>query len=210
MSENTIELPIVKPKRSYTRKPKSQVEPLITSSGGDPLSTTISLDEPQCDEVPTKPKRSYSRKSKCVEPPTLSLDEPQLLEIPKLVRQTNIIVDTQLIESPPTSPKCVEPHETPKKPRTEKQIAAFAKMRDARIAKQAELNRLKDLEKEEKKLDSEKSKLDKVTEQVINKATEIKNKRASRKKVVNEPVEDFREPQQMYIKEKNIKPILFV
>jgi phage-related minor tail protein len=216
MSENSIELQIVKPKRVYKRKPKETpveipTEPHVSDTDEERSTEPLSI-EPQ-----PKSKRSYTRKPKVVQ-----LDE--ILSIPPpptLTRQSNIILETQLIDSPPTSPKCVEPHTTrlggepqvnEKKPRTEKQIAAFNKMRDARLAKQAELTKLKELEREEKRIDSEKVKLDKVTEQVINKATEIKKKRASRKKVVEEVEVDqvFQEPRKQYIQEKTHKPILFV
>jgi len=236
MSDNTIELLPIKPKRVYKRKPKEVVPecvaPHTTRLGGEPhsdsessttsLTPILSLEVP---ETQPKPKRSYSRKPKCVAP----VVEP--LVDPPTQTKSNIRLTTELIDTPPSSPKCVEPHTTrlggepqvkEKKQRTEKQIAAFNKMRDARLAKQEELNRLKELEKEEKRISSEKSKLDKVTEQVINKATEIKKKRASRKKeVVDECVEphttrlggepQFREPQQIsIIKETKYKPILFV
>ena len=217
MSE-TIELQVIKPKRVYKKKVKEVVpEVQVSDSEGSTTSVTpiLSLEVPDCVSpqttgvlgVPPK-KRSYNRKPKVValEEVILSVPPP-----PTLTRQSNIRLTTELVDTPPSSPVPVaEPVVKEKKQRTEKQIAAFNKMRDARVAKQAELNRLKELEKEEKKLDSEKSKLDKVTEQVLNKATEIKKKRASRKKV-DEPTEVFTEPSKIpIIQEKTIKPILFV
>jgi hypothetical protein len=212
MSE-TIELQIVKPKRVYKKKVK-EVSP--QSDADSESSTTslpvLSLEVPESVGPSVNPKRSYTRKPKVValEEVILSVPPP-----PALVCQSNeprIRLTTELIDTPPSSPKAVaEPQVKEKKPRTEKQIAAFNKMRDARLAKQEELNRLKELEREEKRIDSEKSKLDKVTEQVLNKATEIKKKRASRKKVVEEVEPVFTEPQQIpIIKEKTIRPILFV
>lgn len=205
MSENSIELQIVKPKRVYKRKPKeTPVESLGSDADSESSTNTLSLEVPES----VKPKRSYTRKPKVVQ-----LDE--ILNIPPpptLARQSNLILETQLIDSPPTSPKAQPTVVKEKKPRTEKQLAAFAKMRDARLAKQSELTKLKELEREEKRIDSEKIKLDKVTEQVINKATEIKKKRASRKKVVEDVDVDpvFQEPTKQYIQEKTIRPILFV
>ena len=208
MSENTIELQIVKPKRVYKRKPK-EVVPEVQVSDSESSTTSVtpilSLEVP---EPQPKPKRSYSRKPKVVAPEEVILSVPPP---PTLTRQSNIRLTTELIDTPPSSPKAVaEPVIKEKKPRTEKQLAAFNKMREARLAKQAELTRLKELEREEKRIDSEKSKLDKVTEQVITKATEIKKKRASRKKV-DEPTEVFTEPQQIpIIREKTYKPLIFV
>jgi hypothetical protein len=204
MSENTIELQVVKPKRVYKRKPK-EVVPEVQVSDSESSTTSVtpilSLEVP---ESQPKPKRSYSRKPKVVSPEEVVVDPPTQTK-------SNIRLVTELVDTPPSSPVPVaEPVVKEKKQRTEKQIAAFNKMRDARLAKQAELNRLKELEREEKRIDSEKSKLDKVTELVVNKATEIKKKRASRKKV-DEPTEVFTEPQQIpIIREKNNRQILFV
>ena len=207
MSENTIELQVVKPKRVYKRKPK-EVSPQSDADSESSVSTppTLSLEVP---EPQPKPKRSYSRKPKVVSPEEVILSVPPP---PTLTRQSNIRLTTELIDTPPSSPVPVaEPVVKEKKQRTEKQIAAFNKMRDARLAKQAELTRLKELEREEKRIDSEKSKLDKLTEQVITKATEIKKKRASRKKVVEEVEPVFTEPQQIpIIREKTYKPLIFV
>jgi len=207
MSENTIELLPTKPKRVYNRKAKEvPVESHVSDADSERsvnTPTTLSLDVP---ESQPKPKRVYTRKPKVS--PVVDEIVP---EAPIVTKQSNIRLTTELIDTPPSSPKVVAEPVKEKKPRTEKQIAAFNKMRDARLAKQAELTKLKELEREERRIDSEKSKLDKVTEQVINKATEIKKKRASRKKVVvdeEEPV--FTEPQTNYIREKTIKPIVFV
>lgn len=200
MSE-TIEAPKVK--RTYKRKPKSvepndeipaAQSPVVSDSDVSTTSSDLSLTPPE--KVPTKPKRTYKKKgaiAECVEPQSRT-------------RET-----TELIDTPPSSPvpECVEPH-TPldKKPRTEKQIAAFNRMREARLKKQEELNRLKDLEKEEKRIDSERKKLEAVTERVVEKATEIKKKRQSRKKPVEEYEEEIREPQ--HIQEKTFKQLIFV
>jgi len=225
MSESeTIELPITKPKRVYKRKPKeTSVDVHVSDADSEHSVNTppsLSLELPESVGPAIKPKRSYTRKPKVVALEEIVLRVPPP---PPLTRQSNIRLTTELIDTPPSSPKCVEPHTTrlggepqaepvikEKKPRTEKQLAAFNKMREARLAKQAELTKLKELEKEERRIDSEKSKLDKVTEQVLTKATQLKKKRASRKKV-DEPTEDFREPPQIpIIQEKTIRPILFV
>jgi len=205
MSENTIELQVVKPKRVYKRKPK-EVVPEVQVSDSESSTTSVtpilSLEVP---ESQPKPKRSYSRKPKVVSPEEVVVDPPTQTK-------SNIRLVTELVDTPPSSPVPVaEPVVKEKKQRTEKQIAAFNKMKSARLAKQAELTRLKELEREEKRIDSEKIKLEKVTEQVITKATEIKKKRASRKKVVEEVEPVFTEPQQIpIIQEKNNRQILFV
>ena len=209
MSDNTIELPITKPKRVYKKKPKETPADVHVSDADSERSVatppTLSLEVPEVTEP--KPKRSYTRKPKVAQLEEVLLSVPPP---PQLTRQSNIRLTTELIDTPPSSPKAVvEPVVKEKKPRTEKQIAAFNKMKAARLAKQEELNRLKELEREEKRIDTEKVKLDKVTEQVLTKATEIKKKRASRKKV--EPTEDFREPSQIpIIQEKTYKPIVFL
>ena len=209
MSENTIELQVVKPKRVYKKKVKEVITESQSDADSESSSTSLpvlSLEVPESVGPSVKPKRSYTRKPKVVALEDVILDVPPP---PVLTRQTNIRLTTELIDTPPSSPKAVaEPVVKEKKQRTERQIAAFNKMREARLSKQAELTKLKDLEREEKRIDSEKVKLDKVTEQVLTKATEIKKKRASRKKV-EEPV--FTEPQHIpIIPEKQYKPLIFV
>ena len=178
MSE-TIEAPKVK--RTYTRKPKAVVDEIPTTQSpvsDSSTSTELSLTPPE--QVPQKPKRNYKKKVAVAEP-VLEVVPP-----PELVRQSNeprIRQTTELIDTPPSSPVPETTSVKEKKPRSERQIAAFNRMREARLKKQSELNHLKELEKEEKRIDSEKKKLDAVTERVVEKATEIKKKRQSRKKV---------------------------
>ena len=181
MSE--IEAPKVK--RTYTRKPKECVMPHTTRLGGEPqeipqpveavsdsdssTSSTLSLTPP---EKLQKPKRTYTRKAKVVEP----------VEVPvETITHPDPVVEV--------SEPIVEESKPVKRERTDKQKAAFEKMRLARVAKQAELNKLKDLEKQEKLLDKEKNKLDSITEKVVEKATAIKQRksRKSQPEVLPEP-----------------------
>ena len=175
MSE-TIEAPKIK--RTYTRKPKPVVDEIPTAQSpvsDSSTSTELSLTPPE--QVPQKPKRNYKKKVAVAEPVVDNIPAPP-------EKPTNRIRETtELIDTPPSSPVPETTSVKEKKPRTEKQIAAFNRMREARLAKQAELTKLRDLERQEKKIDSEKRKLDAVTERVVEKATEIKKKRQSRKKV---------------------------
>lgn len=195
-----IEAPKVK--RTYTRKPKPVVDEIPTAQSpvsDSSTSTELSLTLPE--QVPQKPKRNYKKKvavAECVEPHTTRLGgEPQVAPPPE--KPTNRIRETtELIDTPPSSPVPETTSVKEKKPRTERQIAAFNRMREARLKKQSELNHLKELEKEEKRIDSEKKKLDAVTERVVEKATEIKKKRQSRKKPVDE-YDDQPEPRMVPI-----------
>ena len=158
-----------------------------------------------CVETQVKAKRSYVRKSK--------LGEPVLeLTPPPLVRTETVVFDT-----PPTTDGVLEglllvdvipPKE--KKPRTEKQLAAFEKMRSARASKQNELNDLKELEKTQRQLENEQRKLDTVTEKVLAKATELKTKRVSKKKVVVIDEDGYRTEPESIIREQKYKPIVFM
>ena len=170
---NTIEAP--KPKRTYTRKPKV-VDTII-----DPVVESII--EPASEPV-DKPKRKYTKKSKPTEEPEPVVVEEEVITIPpELVRATN------------------EPAE--KKPRTEKQIAAFNKMREARLKKQAELESLKEFAKEKEKFDKEAAKVEKLEEKIVAKA--------ARKPRVKKPVEEYiPEPQPVIKQVSTYKPILFV
>lgn len=202
MSE-TIEAPKIK--RTYTRKPKPVVDEVPTAQSpvsDSSTSTELSLTPPE--QVPQKPKRTYKKKVAVAEPVVENIPAP-----PELVSQPRIRQTTELIDTPPSSPVPETTSVKEKKPRTEKQIAAFNRMREARLAKQAELTKLKELEKQEKKINSEKRKLDAVTERVVEKATEIKKKRQSRKKPVDE-YDDQLEPQMVpIIQETKYRNIVF-
>ena len=190
MSEN-IQAP---KKRTYTRKPKVVIqvdeiptsEPPVVSDSETSTTSTDSFVPPE--QVPQKPKRTY--KKKVVEPVVAIVDEPPVLVTPPSLREDEV-------------------RDAIKKPRTEKQIEAFNKMREARLKKQSELNHLRELEKEEKRIDSEKKKLDAVTERVVEKATEIKKKRQSRRKPAEELIDTY-EPQTIpIIQEQKYRNIVF-
>ena len=204
MSDESIELPITKPKRVYTKRTKIVIDvpAIMAEHTPAPLVLTIpelvkeSYIEP-CVETQVKAKRAYVRKSK--------LGEPVLeLTPPPLVRTETVVFDT-----PPTSPVDVIPPKE-KKPRTEKQLAAFEKMRSARASKQNELNDLKELEKTQRQLENEQRKLDTVTEKVLAKATELKTKRVSKKKVVVIDEDGYRTEPESIIREQKYKPIVFM
>ena len=192
------------PKRKYTRKPKV-VEPVVetivsdsdesTASSSSTLSSDSGLAPPP--GLPQKPKRQYKKKVATEIPP------PPVLE-----RQTNNIrEDTELIDSEPET-EHVKPVKE-KKPRTEKQQAAFQKMRDARLAKTEELKKLKEIEKEHKLLEKEQSKLDTITEKVVQKAQAIKEKKT--RKPAAEKFDVLPEPQYVpQVQEKKPREIVFV
>ena len=181
---------IEKPKRTYVRKSKIVIDVPSLCEISTPLPS------PEF-EAPPKLKRTYTRK------PKVAVDDTPL-PIPVLLRDPPI-----LLESPPLSPiaDVIPPKE--KKPRSEKQIAAFEKMRSARLSKQTELNNLKDLERSQKQLQTEQTKLDKITEKVLIKATQLKTKRVSKKKVVSNNEEPVYEPQPN-IQETKHKTIVFI
>ena len=206
MSEESIELPITKPKRVYTKRTKIVIDvpAIMAEHTTPPLVLPIpelvkeSYIEP-CVDTQVKTKRAYVRKSKSVEP---------VLELtpPPLVRTETVVFDT-----PPTSPVAESVPLKEKKPRTEKQLAAFEKMRSARALKQNELNDLKELEKTQRQLENEQRKLDTVTEKVLAKATELKTKRVSKKKVVViEENDGYRTEPESIIREQKYKPIVFM
>jgi hypothetical protein len=190
------------PKRKYTRKPKV-VEPVVEINVSDSdessasSSSTLSTDSGMSPPPPQKPKRQYKKKTPVEIPP------PPVLE-----RQTNNIRDeTELIDSEPET-EVVKPVKE-KKPRTEKQQAAFQKMRDARLAKTEELKKLKEIEKEHKLLEKEQSKLDTITEKVVEKAAAIKQRKT--KKPAAEKFDVLPEPQYVpQVQEKKPREIVFV
>jgi hypothetical protein len=200
------------PKRKYTRKSKVVepiAEPLVNSDSEQSTTSTDSgLTPPE--QVPQKPKRVYKKKVAISEPvePVDEIPPPTPLSygaqpIPVLERQTNNVED-----SPPSSPEPVKE----KKPRTEKQQEAFRKMREARLKKTEELKKLKDLEKEQKQLEREQSKLNTITEKVVEKATELKQRKTRKPRAEPNEVDVLPEPQRVpqIIQEKTIKPYIFV
>lgn len=175
MSDTSIEAP--KPKRSYTRKPK------VVESAEEVMQQPV--EQPVVEQPVEKPKRKYTKKTK----PTEEL-EPVVEEVitvpPELVRTTN---------------EPVAPAE--KKPRTEKQIAAFNKMKEARLKKQAELESLKEFAKEKERFDKEAAKVEKLEEKIVAKA--------ARKPKAKKPVDEYvPEPQPVIKQVSTYKPILFV
>lgn len=198
MSES-IEAP---KKRTYTRKPKVVAISEVLSSDSETSTTStvsdLSLTPPE--QVPQKPKRNYKKKV---------ATEPIEIPPPVLEKQTNNIrEDTELIDSEPeTEP--VKPVKE-KKPRTEKQQLAFQKMREARLAKTEELKRLRDIEREQKKLEKEEIKLETLNDKILEKASSIKQKKA-RKTSAKEFDDLPKEPQYVQqIPEKKHREILFV
>jgi hypothetical protein len=182
-------------KRSYTRKPKVvALSDVLSSDSEKSTSTDSGLTPPP--EVPQKPKRQYKKKVP-IEPVET---QEELLSPPVLERQTNNIE-----ESPPSSPEPVKE----KKPRTDKQIAAFNKMREQRLKKTEELKKLKEVEREQKLLEKEQTKLNNITEKVVEKATAIKQRKT---KKTTETFDDLpQEPQYVpQIQEKKNREILFV
>lgn len=175
MSE-TIEAP--KPKRTYTRKPK--VVESIIDSVSEPII------EPASEPIVDKPKRKYTRKPKSSVEEGIVSPVEEIATPPELVRQTN---------EPVSAPE--------KKPRTEKQIAAFNRMRQARIDKQAELESLREFAKEKERFDKESLRVEKLEEKIV-----LKAKRKPRsKKAVDEYVE---EPEHIIKQASTHKPIMFV
>jgi hypothetical protein len=141
---------IQKPKRTYVRKPKvvsPNIEQECVTTGGLGVS-------PNTGGLGVSPnKRTYARKTK-IEPKIEIEIEPKIeLKIePKIEPK----IEIENIQEPKI-----------KKPRTEKQIMAFNKMREARYAKQDELNELKIIDQENK---AEYNKLNRLTEKVLRKS----------------------------------------
>lgn len=202
MSDESIELPITKPKRTYTKRTKTEPQPSVV-----PNETPLEV-VPDISSI--KPKRTYTKKIKTEpQPTTVVLPETisYITDIHELVKEPYLREKTIMDDTPPTSP--IAESIPLKKPRTEKQLAAFEKMRSARALKQNELNDLKQLEKTQRQLETEQRKLDTVTEKVLAKATELKTKRVSKKKVVIED-DGYRTEPESIIREQKYKPIVFM
>jgi hypothetical protein len=198
MSDNEIELP--KPKRTYRKKSAVPIEQPIPSDNLDILT-----DNPIAVEPVVKPKRQYRRKTVApIVDPNESLSEDEHDTVAQLLASLNI---PEPLPSTPVAhePEPSTPPSTPsdRKPRTEKQIAAFEKMRLARIAKSEELKHLKKLEKERKLLDKESEKVSKMETKIV--------KRRSKKAVVNSSSDEDIPPPSELVRQVSTRPqILFV
>jgi hypothetical protein len=183
------------PKRKYTRKPKLVELSDVLSSDSEKSTTSTDSGLTPPEQVPQKPKRQYKKKVAISEPVET---QEELLSPPVLERQTNAITE----ESPPEPVK-------EKKPRTDKQIAAFNKMREQRLKKTDELKKLKELEKEQKLLEKEQHKLNTITDKIVEKTASIKQRKT---KKTTENFDDLpQEPQYVpQIQEKKNREILFV
>ena len=120
MSDESIELP--KTKRTYRKKSATPIEQPVPSDNLDVLPHSIDAVEPV-----VKPRRKYTRKSVApVVDATESLSEDEHDTVAQLLASLNIPEPL-----PSHEPEPIQEPSTPsnKKPRTEKQIAAFEKMR---------------------------------------------------------------------------------
>lgn len=172
-SSESIQAPI---KRKYTRKPKVVIEPPVEP----PVDNT---DSPV--EVPIKPKRTYTRKPK-----------------PELVYEPIHEPEPEPEKHEP-EPEKYEPEPEPnkqKKPRSDKQIAAFNRMREARLKKQAELEDLKAFQKEKDLLEKEQAKIQKIEEKIVKK----RQPKASKKQEV------YDDSHEHIIQVSTHRPIMFV
>ena len=199
MSE-TIEIP--KPKRVY--KKKVVEAPEVALSPDDQLPRGSSPDG-QSIELP---KRKYQRRQskdgivtpldtrkpketpiidKAPEPePTIPFPDPTHREMSHLAN-----IPSPTTESDSSSPdgsqrdrgsedEAPSPIVPQKKPRTDKQIAAFNRMREARLKKQTELEHLKEVAKHQILIDKEQKKLEKVEDQILKKKASRKPSSRSR------------------------------
>ena len=196
MSDNEIELP--KPKRTYRKKSATPIEQPVPSDNLDVLPHSIDAVEPV-----VKPRRKYTRKSVApVVDATESLSEDEHDTVAQLLASLNIPEPL-----PSHEPEPIQEPSTPsnKKPRTEKQIAAFEKMRLARIAKSEELKHLKELEKERQLLDKESAKVAKMETKIV--------KRRSKKTVATSSSssdEEIHQPPKLVKQVSTMPTILFV
>lgn len=177
-SPDSIQAPL--PKRKYTRKPKVVVQEAVI-----PIPSVEHVDLPV--EIPTKAKRTYTRKPKLIVQEPLHVEpEPEPLHEEPIHKKP---IHEELIK------------EIVRKPRTEKQIAAFNKMREARLKKSQELEDIKAFQKEKDLLEKEQAKIQKIEEKIVKK----RQPKTPKQKVVHE--ESYNEH---VTQVSTHRPILFV
>lgn len=156
----TIQAPIAVIRRKYQRKPRSaEVSDLENS---EPVELVENI----------KPKRQYNRKPKPVYEESNSTVEP----IPEPIPESQEAMSLTSLPIPESTPEPVKESslersqsQGDKKPRTEKQIAAFNRMREARLKKSQELQDLKAFQKEKDLLEKEQAKIQKIEEKIVRK-----------------------------------------
>lgn len=147
-----------------------------------------------------KPKRKYVRKQKTVDTPVV----PDV--VPDVVHE--VVPEVVLEVVPDVVP------DVAKKPRSDKQIAAFSKMREARLKKQSELESLKILAKHQADLEKEQAAISKLEDKIIKKKAARKT-RAKSPALADVPpstfqvVSDTQKVAQDNLKLPTPKPILF-
>lgn len=160
---------------------------------------------PEVVESIEKPKRKYTRKPSSSPDGSLrdrGKETPAVEKAPE--PEPTIPEPTPFIPTPETSSdEDDKPLPKEKKPRTDKQIQAFNRMREARLKKQAELNHLKELSKQQVLLDKEQAKLEKVEDKIIKQ----KAKRAPKAK--KEPAPEYNEPPP-YVNVTSLNKLVFV
>jgi hypothetical protein len=196
MSE-TESQPILKIKRVYKKKTtNTPVEEIFNDVPSGYVPDVVELPRGSSSDGQSieKPKRKYTRKIK--ETPIVA-SEPKPEPKPE---------PSPTIPSPPETSSSEDETPSPikeKKPRTDKQILAFNKMREARSKKQQELQHLKEISKQQVLLDKEQAKLEKVEEKII------KQKAQRKPRAKKEPELEYNDPPQ-HIQVTNLKPLVFV
>lgn len=200
-SRQSIQAPI---KRKYTRKPKVIID--------EPVKEIVKeiVNEPIVTEPTEKPKRKYQRSTSKDSSPIQGLSHSS----PVVSEPESVSSNEPVLSESSSSEDDVKPKE--KKPRTEKQLQAFARMREARLKKQEELQHLKEFQKEKELLEKEQHKVEKLEQKIVARQSkdclairEIKKtqpKKRKEKAVSDDELQHTRISNQV----SNIKPILFV
>ncbi len=182
------------------------------------------------EEIIQKPKRKYVRKPKVVVPEVVV---PKVV-VPEVVvslspngslrdRGPEVVVPDEVVQEPVPEPEIVS--ESTKKPRSQKQLDAFNRMREARLKKSAELQELKAFEKEKQLFEKEQLKVEKMEKKIVRKVSRVpkSSPRPAPPVPVPAPVPQggpalggpIHRPQVsshqlVPFKETNVRPILFV
>ena len=166
----TIQAPIAIIRRKYQKKPRSADVSDLENS--EPVESVETI----------KPKRQYNRKPKPVYEESNSTVESQ-----EAMSMTSLQTPEPTLELTPEPVKESSLEQSrDKKPRTEKQIAAFNRMREARLKKSQELEDLKAFQKEKDLLEKEQAKIQKIEEKIVKK----RQPKTSKNKQVDNHTED--------------------
>jgi hypothetical protein len=210
-----IEEIIQKPKRKYVRKPKVVVS---LSPNGSLRDRGPDVVVPEV-VVSLSPNGSLRDRGPDVVVPEVVVPEVVVPEevVPEVVQEVvSSGMSSHRVVASADSQLANVAESTTKKPRSQKQLDAFNRMREARLKKSAELQELKAFEKEKQLFEKEQLKVEKMEKKIVRKVSRVPKSSPhpapapAPQLPILVPQGGPNQPRLVPFKETNVRPILFV